>query len=443
MAQPTPYTRQYNFTSYQTSNPSTPLPGNQVDAELNAVKAATDAIDANLKLIQRDDGAIANGSVTADSLGTTALTLLGTTAGTPRGAWVTVTAYAVRDLVTQTGVTYICVAAHTSGVFATDLANKDWMVLQAAQSAASITNAPTAPLVSTDVQSVVNELQTNITTEATSRASADTTHAALTSGTHGITAAGAALNVGATAAAQRTTLGLGTMALQNVAGLTLAENRARGAAVASANSCDIWTPADGNLLHITGTTQINNFAAAPQQGAERVVIFDGILTLKNNANILLPGSADIVTAIGDFAYIVADTATATVRIAYYRANGQALVQLARFTSTAQAITLGTLIGPIAHGLGVVPFSVTSDLKCVTSEGGFTGGTDVIQSWCANGMNDGANARGLSTYADATNISARISNANPTIAGIILGRKDTGAAFTLTPANWNIILKAQA
>lgn len=43
-----------------------------------------------------------------------------------RGAWVTATAYAVGDIVQQSGSSYRCKIAHTSGTFATDLAAGKW-----------------------------------------------------------------------------------------------------------------------------------------------------------------------------------------------------------------------------------------------------------------------------------------------------------------------------
>lgn len=48
----------------------------------------------------------------------------------PRGAWVTATAYAVRDVVTNGGVVYAIAIAHTSGTFATDLAAGKLYILQ-------------------------------------------------------------------------------------------------------------------------------------------------------------------------------------------------------------------------------------------------------------------------------------------------------------------------
>ena len=43
-------------------------------------------------------------------------------------AWVTSTAYVIGDVVTESGLIYICNTAHTSGVFATDIANWDVQV---------------------------------------------------------------------------------------------------------------------------------------------------------------------------------------------------------------------------------------------------------------------------------------------------------------------------
>ena len=82
-----------------------------------------------------------------------------------------------------------------------------------------------------------------------------------------------------------------------------------GAAVASASSCNIWAT-DGNTVHITGTTTINDFAAAPQAGAWMKVIFDDALTLTQSANLNLNGNgSDITIASGDIAYVYADTTT--------------------------------------------------------------------------------------------------------------------------------------
>ena len=128
MAQPTPYTRQYNFTDYQTTNPSSPLPASQVEAELNAVKVTSDQTRTNLGLIQRDDGKIANQTVHKDAFDVAALALIGADGFNPRGAWVTATAYAPQDLVDYNDSTYVALSAHTSSAaFPTDAAN--WLLI--------------------------------------------------------------------------------------------------------------------------------------------------------------------------------------------------------------------------------------------------------------------------------------------------------------------------
>ena len=68
MPAPTPYHRSFNFTTYQAANPASPLPGNEVDAELNAVVVTTAALIANLSLIQNSTGTLANQSVGYEQL---------------------------------------------------------------------------------------------------------------------------------------------------------------------------------------------------------------------------------------------------------------------------------------------------------------------------------------------------------------------------------------
>ena len=46
-----------------------------------------------------------------------------------QGDWATSTAYALNDGVTQNGSSYVCIVAHTSGVFATDLAANRWQLI--------------------------------------------------------------------------------------------------------------------------------------------------------------------------------------------------------------------------------------------------------------------------------------------------------------------------
>lgn len=76
-AQPTAYTRQFNFTNFEATQPFDPLPGSKVDLELNAIKTTLTETLTNLDLIQRDDGQLENRSVGVDQLRNDALTQLG------------------------------------------------------------------------------------------------------------------------------------------------------------------------------------------------------------------------------------------------------------------------------------------------------------------------------------------------------------------------------
>ena len=130
MAQPTPYNRLYDFSDYQEVNPTKPLRGSEVDAELDAIKLTTDQIRANAALIQRDDGKLANQSVTPESLEAGTLALISQGEYNPRGAWAGSTAYGLGDVVTFNAATYLCIVAHTSVTqFANDLAANKWLLI--------------------------------------------------------------------------------------------------------------------------------------------------------------------------------------------------------------------------------------------------------------------------------------------------------------------------
>ena len=128
MTQPTPYSRQYDFAGFSASFPSDQQPGVQIDTELNAVKTNLDGINTNLAIIQRDDGALRNAIVTLDALSADVFTALGGE-WTVRGPWVTTTVYAVNDVVSSSGSTYVCATPHTSGTFAVDLAAGKWVII--------------------------------------------------------------------------------------------------------------------------------------------------------------------------------------------------------------------------------------------------------------------------------------------------------------------------
>lgn len=124
---------------------------------------------------------------------------------------------------------------------------------------------------------------------------------------------------------------------------------AEGAAVASASSCNIWAN-DGNTVHITGTTTINDFATAPQAGAWKKVIFDGALTLTQSANLNLNGGgSNITTDAGAMAHVYADTTT-QMDVFVTLKSGAAVVSTT-FSSSAENIA-GTVENKAVDPLGI-------------------------------------------------------------------------------------------
>lgn len=135
MTQPVPYVPANRFAS-EVSDPW----ATHLDAELRQIAAVIVQIEGNLAIIQRDDTALANEMVGANTLATDALALIAgqQTSGTasdwtPRGFWLTATLYNVSDIIEtgSPGTAYVCTVQHTSGVFATDRAAGKWIILSA------------------------------------------------------------------------------------------------------------------------------------------------------------------------------------------------------------------------------------------------------------------------------------------------------------------------
>lgn len=123
MSQPTEYDVKTDFVAYQ-SNASW-FPGSSLNVEFNNLATTTDQIRANLALIQRDDGALANASVSFNTLSPA----LQTAGLTPLSTWVSGKAYTQSQAVIQGTSLYQCQINHVSGAFSTDLAAGDWLLL--------------------------------------------------------------------------------------------------------------------------------------------------------------------------------------------------------------------------------------------------------------------------------------------------------------------------
>ena len=94
----------------------------------------------------------------------------------------------------------------------------------------------------------------------------------------------------------------------------------KGSDISSATSLTLGK--DGNLFDVTGTTTITTIGT---QGIGSIVIlqFDGALTFTHHStNLILPGSANIITAAGDIA-VMYEYASADWRcVSYTRASGK-------------------------------------------------------------------------------------------------------------------------
>lgn len=99
-----------------------------LDAELAALKTVTDNLIHNLELIQRSDGLITDKYIHPFNLSND-LTALMIADINPKGLWTTATVYKLKDVVRESSRSYLAAEDHTSGVFATDLANNKWLTL--------------------------------------------------------------------------------------------------------------------------------------------------------------------------------------------------------------------------------------------------------------------------------------------------------------------------
>lgn len=198
---------------------------------------------------------------------------------------------------------------------------------------------------------------------------------------------------------------------------TIAMNEAKGADIASAATINLTT-ATGNLVHVTGTTTIT--AITIPVGAQRVIIFDGALTLTNGAALLLPGAANITTAANDRAIVRGDTAGA-ILISYTRATGYATVPITQYlictstlTKTSDAALANipgfsaTLVAGATYQFAIRAYGSSANNGGVSF--GFSSGTATATSFNAAGFFVlGGTVGNLSTTAIGTPLSSNTAN----------------------------------
>lgn len=113
-----------------------------------------------------------------------------------------------------------------------------------------------------------------------------------------------------------------------------------GSDVASAATIDLDV-ATGDVVDVTGTTTITAITLA--DGRTRTVRFTGALTLTNGASLVLPGSANITTAAGDFAVFQGYAAGVVRCVAYTKASGLPLVSTGLVLIQAQTASTSASI----------------------------------------------------------------------------------------------------
>lgn len=143
--------------------------------------------------------------------------------------------------------------------------------------------------------------------------------------------------------AQITALGTALTEKLSLSGGTLtgALNNAPAVTLASASTVNIGAAA-ANTINIAGTTTITGLGTIAA-GAQRTLIFGGALILTHSATkLILPGAANIVTAVGDVAGFESLGAGNWKCVGYVRANGRALV------TDASSLAWGGIGGVLAN-----------------------------------------------------------------------------------------------
>lgn len=152
MAYPTKPSLSTSYTAVEQSLGDGSFPGQELDVDLVALKAAIEGVIDFIQGVTRSDGKLANQSVSRETLAEDIL--LGFDAPS---AWESGRSYIVPNTVFFDSVFYVCAVDHTAGAdFATDLASGRWVALvdfgaetteaqaAAADAAVSATNAATS-----------------------------------------------------------------------------------------------------------------------------------------------------------------------------------------------------------------------------------------------------------------------------------------------------------
>ncbi len=219
------------------------------------------------------------------------------------------------------------------------------------------------------------------------------------------------------------------------AGKLLLGEEQEGANVASAATPNIWT--DTKLTrHITGTTGITGFTAAPNAGAWRRLIFDDAVLITADANLILQGVVDYTTATDDEVFVYAETTT-QFKLLIFPKSGLSVVASGLpapdFTSSEQTVDSDTLLN-VAHGLGAVPTLIDVVMRCKTADAGYSVGDELSLSEFQHSGNGDV---GVHVGRNATNVFI--------VHGTVVNVKGKSSfnATAITEASWKWEVKAWA
>ena len=122
-----------------------------------------------------------------------------------------------------------------------------------------------------------------------------------------------------------------------------AVNGARATVASAATTADIWA-ANGNQIDYTGTTTCTGFPAAPQAGAERILVCAAAAPFTAGANMLIDGvaSGNTVTCAANDIMIVRAVTTTQFRLSRVRYDGLAQVPSMVLLQTVTASSSATV-----------------------------------------------------------------------------------------------------
>lgn len=199
--------------------------------------------------------------------------------------------------------------------------------------------------------------------------------------------------------------------------------QSKGVDIASAATTELYG-STGSYVDITGTTTITSLGTAPV-GVRRTAQFDGALTLTHNAtSLILPGSENITTAVGDVAEFVSLGGGNWKCIFYTKASQSVVVAPTGWvlldTQTASGSSELTFTSDIDSsydnyifiGTSIIPATDGAELRIRTSSNGGTsydsGGTDYQYEYEGRDTSP-ASTSGQSTGASSIMMVAAIGN----------------------------------